>query len=160
MMQRYCGNYWSLRTGLIPTGDALKILFDANVPVRYRHVWTHFLGQHEPIISEWMDAETIIDLSSTGGKPDVPDSWKYRYSMEISYEIPDEVYPIILARFAEKNREYDEHWIVVAKRPVPEWALNKSEVEQGYMYGNEIAPEREFFDCSLFDINGNRRGIV
>ena len=159
MMQRYCGNYWSLRTGLIPTGDALKILFEMNVPVRYRHVWSHFLTQNA-IVGEWMDAETIVDLSSTGEKPDVPDSWKYTYRMEISYEIPDEIYPIVLARIAEKNSEYEEHWNEVARRPVPEWALGTTECEQGYMYGNEIAPEREFFDSNLYDIHGELRGIV
>ena len=159
MKQYYCGNFWSLRTGRVPTGDALKILFEQNVPVRYRHVWTHFLGQTEPIISDWMEAETIIDLASTGGKPDVPDAWKYTYEQEISYEIPDEVYPIILARLAEKNREYDEHWNRVASMPVPEWTINTTECEQGYMYGNEIAPEREFFDSNLYDIHGEFRGI-
>lgn len=159
MKQNYCGNYWSLRTGLIPTGDALKLLFEQNIPVRYRHVWSHILGQGS-IVSDWMEAETIVDLQTTGGKPDVPDSWKYKYNMELQYEIPDEVYPIILARLAEKNSEYDEHWNEVAKRPVPMWALGIKEHEEGYIYSNEIAPEKEFYDNDYYDIHGEVRGIV
>lgn len=158
MNQNYCGKYYSLRTGLVPVGDALKILFDNNVPVKYRHVWSHFLGQGS-IVSEWMEADTIVDLSGTGEKPDVDDLWKYTYHMEIAYEIPDAVYPIILARLAEKNRAYDEHWNEVAKRPVPMWAISTTECEQGYMYGNEIAPEKESFDAGIYDIHGEFRGI-
>lgn len=154
MKQNYIGNYWSLRTGLIPTGDALKLLFEQNVPVRYRHVWSHILGQGS-IVSDWMEAQTIIDLSSTGKKPDVPDAWKYTYRMEIAYEIPDEVYPIILARLAEKNSEYDEHWNRVMARQTPEWAM--SEAEQGYIYSTQIAPEREVYDTGLYDLHGEMR---
>ena len=157
MKQNYCGNYWALRTGLVPTGDALKMLFEQNVPVRYRHVWTHILG-HGVIVSDWMDAESIGDLSHSE-KPDVPDAWKYGYTQEIAYEIPDEVYPIILARLEEKDREYDEHWNEVAKRPVPEWALGVKEHEEGYIYSNEIAPEKEMYDDDYYDIHGEVRGI-
>jgi hypothetical protein len=158
MKQNYCGNFWSLRTGLIPTGDALKVLFEHNVPVRYRHVWTHILGQGT-LFSDWMVAENIIDLAHSE-KPDVPDAWKYGYSQEIEYEIPDDVYPIILAEIEKKNEEYDQHWNKVASMPVPEWALGVKEHEEGYIYSNEIAPEREFFNDDYFDIYGEVRGNV
>ena len=154
MKQYYCGNYWSLRTGLVPVGDGLKILFDNNVPVRYRHVWSHILGQGT-ITSEWMEAQTIIDLNTTGKKPDVPDAWKYTYRMEISYEIPDEIYPVVLAKLAEKSREYDEHWNRVMARQTPEWAM--SEAEQGYIYSTQIAPEREVYNTGLYDLHGEMR---
>lgn len=159
MMQSYCGRYWSLSTGLVPTGEAVKILFDLGVPVRYRHVWSHFLGSVEPIVGDWMDAETIADLSTTGVKPDVEDSWKYNYSMDIDYDIPDAVYPVFLARLAEKNRAREEQWEKVMARPTPDWALHGlSEVEQGHLYESQIAPERELYDSDLYDIHGNMRG--
>ena len=154
MMQRYCGNYWSISNA----GKVMEILLESDVPVFYRHVWKDEV-KNKTTCSRWMLAETIVDLHSCGQKPE-DSSWLMKYDMEVSFDIPSDKYPLLMARQNEYEREFAEHFEKVKTRPVPEWAISTTECEQGYMYGNEIAPEREFFDSNLYDIHGELRGIV
>lgn len=148
MTQRYCGDYWKISN----CGVVMGLLFEAGVPIYYRHVWRDEV-RNRVTKSAWALAENIADLHTTGKKPE-DSSWLMKYDMEVAFDIPDDKYPLLMARQNQEEREFAERFERVRALPTPEWALHEmSEGEKGWMYDKWIAPEKGLGD-DLYNMDG------
>ena len=112
MKQNYCGKSWE-------HGTDIQKLIDAGVEVYWRKCWWTPFPEHEEqkdLSEPWQRCKSETDYL-------FPEEFKYRkinpiYNKrlvayaEISYRIPDELYPVLLAREKaekeEQKRQFDE----------------------------------------------------
>jgi len=122
MRKNYIGSYYWC-------GDDIGLLLDNGIRVK-----AEANGRWREIRTE----NELADLAMENGTENIT----------LSYRIPDDKYPLICARERQADREFWQKWDKEAEKHEHFERCGAFDIErentEGYIYDNEIAPERNF----------------